>query len=123
ARMGIFHVPVEPARRRAFPGRAQSGHTVRRGRHARGAHGECTKVVSRRRHCRGWGARMNMQEKRAVERAFPSSIFITFNGSLLRALFPEQLPVFYRYSLRRGTSVKPWFLPDEAVASVRACPA
>jgi hypothetical protein len=67
--------------------------------------------------------RMNMQEKRAVERAFPSSIFITFNGSILRALFPEHLPIFHMYSLRRGTSVKPWFMPDEEVASVRACPA
>jgi L-tyrosine isonitrile synthase len=67
--------------------------------------------------------RMNMQEKRAVERAFPGSIFITFNGSILRALFPEHLPIFYMYSLRRGTSVKPWFMPDEALASVRACPA
>jgi hypothetical protein len=66
---------------------------------------------------------MDMQEKRAVERAFPDSIFITFNGSTLRALFPDHLPIFYMYSLRRGTSIKPWFLPDEAVASARAIPA
>jgi len=66
---------------------------------------------------------MNMREKRAVERAFPDSIFITFNGSTLRALFPDHLPIFYMYSLRRGTSVKPWFLPDETVASARAIPA
>ena len=57
--------------------------------------------------------RMNMGEKRAVELAFPGSIFITFNGSELRNLFPEHLPIFYMYSLRRGTSVKPWFMLDE----------
>ena len=54
---------------------------------------------------------MNMIEKRAVELAFPRSIFITFNGSDLRSLFPNCLPIFYMYSLRRGVSVKPWFLP------------
>jgi hypothetical protein len=54
---------------------------------------------------------MNMIEKRAVERAFPGSIFVTFNGSELRSLFPERLPIFYMYSLRRGVSIKPWFLP------------
>jgi hypothetical protein len=56
---------------------------------------------------------MNMIEKRAVERAFPGSIFVTFNGSELRSLFPDRLPVFYMYSLRRGVSIKPWFLPAE----------
>lgn len=56
---------------------------------------------------------MNMDEKRAVEFAFPQSIFITFNGSDLRDLFPTNLPIFYMYSLRRGTSVKPWFMQDE----------
>ena len=54
--------------------------------------------------------RMNMIEQRVVERAFPGTIFITFNGSDLRALFPRQLPIFYMYSLRRGFGVKPWFL-------------
>jgi hypothetical protein len=62
--------------------------------------------------------RMNMVERRAVEWAFPCSIFITFNGSELRALFPEHLPVFYMYSLRRGTCVKPWFLPAEATPAL-----
>jgi L-tyrosine isonitrile synthase len=57
--------------------------------------------------------RMNLIEQRVVERAFPRSIFVTFNGSEMRALFPRQLPIFYMYSLRRGISVKPWFLPDE----------
>jgi hypothetical protein len=55
--------------------------------------------------------RLNMVERRAVEIAFPHLIFITFNGSDLRALFPQQLPIFYMYSLRRGFAVKPWFLP------------
>jgi hypothetical protein len=59
--------------------------------------------------------RMNLIEQRVVERAFPESIFITFNGSDLRSLFPTQLPIFYMYSLRRGMSVKPWFLPAEPV--------
>jgi hypothetical protein len=69
---------------------------------------------------RGWGTpeqgarkyyQMNMIEKRAVELAFPRSIFITFNGSEFRCLFPDRLPIFHMYSLRRGVSVKPWFLP------------
>jgi hypothetical protein len=55
----------------------------------------------------------NMVERSAVEIAFPHSIMITFNSSALRALLPRQLPVFYMYSIRRGFSVKPWFiLPD-----------
>jgi hypothetical protein len=57
--------------------------------------------------------RMNMVERRAVELAFPRSIFITFNGSKLRGLLPERLPIFHMYSLRRGVAVKPWFLPAE----------
>jgi hypothetical protein len=61
--------------------------------------------------------RLNMVERRAVEQAFPRSIFITFSGSELRSLFPQRLPVFYMYSLRRGVGVKPWFL----AADVPAC--
>jgi len=57
---------------------------------------------------------MNMVEKRAVELAFPRAIFVTFNGSEFRCLFPERLPIFYMYSLRRGVAVKPWFLPPVA---------
>lgn len=60
--------------------------------------------------------RMNLVEKRAVELAFPRSIFITFNGSELRNLFPERLPIFYMYSLRRGVSAKPWFLAADATS-------
>jgi L-tyrosine isonitrile synthase len=61
---------------------------------------------------------MNMVEKQAVQLAFPRSIFVTFNGSEFRCLFPERMPIFYMYSMRRGTSVKPWFLskPDIVVA-------
>jgi hypothetical protein len=58
--------------------------------------------------------RMNLIEQRAVEHAFPRSIFVTFNGSDLRCLFPTKLPIFYMYSLRRGVSVKPWFLTAES---------
>jgi hypothetical protein len=58
---------------------------------------------------------LNMVEKRIVERAFASSIFITFNGSELRCLFPDHLPIFYMYSLRHGVCDKPWFLPNEPV--------
>jgi hypothetical protein len=57
---------------------------------------------------------MNMIERRAVELAYPSSIFATFNGSEFRCLFPESLPVFFMYSLRRGFSVKPWFMEAPA---------
>jgi L-tyrosine isonitrile synthase len=60
--------------------------------------------------------RMNMVEKRAVERAFPESIFITFNGSEFRGLFPQNLPIFYMYSLRKGISIKPWFLFQDTAA-------
>jgi L-tyrosine isonitrile synthase len=57
---------------------------------------------------------MNMLERRAIERAFPHSIFVTFNSSKLRALFPRNLPIFYMYSMRRGVGVKPWFVPGAA---------
>lgn len=62
----------------------------------------------------GEGARrylaMNMIERVAVERHFADHIFVTFNGSAYRALFPPSMPIFYMYSMRRGTSVKPWFV-------------
>lgn len=62
--------------------------------------------------------RMNMIEKRAVQLACPRSIFVTFNGSEFRCLFPDALPIFYMYSLRRGVSVKPWFLPPVVPVAV-----
>jgi L-tyrosine isonitrile synthase len=64
--------------------------------------------------------RMNMVEKRAVEAAFARSIFITFSSSKIRVLFPQALPIFYMYSLRRGMGVKPWFLPNDAAFCDRA---
>lgn len=57
--------------------------------------------------------RMNMIEKRAVAAAFPEAVFITFNGSEFRDLFPATMPIFYMYSLRRGVGVKPWFMDAE----------
>jgi hypothetical protein len=56
--------------------------------------------------------RMNLREARVVEIAFPDSVFVTFNGSTFRGLFPNQLPIFYMYSMKRGCAVKPWFLPE-----------
>jgi len=55
----------------------------------------------------------NMVERKILERAFPRSIFVTFNGSRLRSLFPGTLPIFYMFSLRHGISDKPWFLPPD----------
>lgn len=54
--------------------------------------------------------RTNMLERRALEVVFPEVIFLTFNGSDQDFLFPERLPRFYMYSLRKGFSIKPWFL-------------
>ena len=61
--------------------------------------------------------RMNMAEKRAIEVAFPSSVFVTFNSSEFRDLFPATMPIFYMYSLRRGVGVKPWFMSSGAGAA------
>jgi len=55
----------------------------------------------------------NMVERKVMERAFQRSIFITFNGSRFRCLFPGTLPIFYMFSLRHGVSDKPWFLPPD----------
>lgn len=61
---------------------------------------------------------MNMVERRGIELNFPDAVFITFNGSEYRDIFPTSLPIFYMYSMRRGTSVKPWFfdIADKAIA-------
>ena len=61
----------------------------------------------------------NMIEKQAVEAAFPDAIFVTFNGSGLRPLFPDRMPIFYMYSIRRGVAVKPWFMPAEPEEAAR----
>jgi hypothetical protein len=63
--------------------------------------------------------RANMIEKQAVEAAFPDAIFVTFNGSDLRPLFPDRMPIFYMYSVRRGVAVKPWFMPAEVEEAAR----
>lgn len=60
---------------------------------------------------------MNMVEKRAVEHAYPRAIFVTFNGSEYRGLFPDSLPVFFMYSVKRGTAVKPWFMDGDELAA------
>lgn len=52
---------------------------------------------------------LNQFERKAVAERFPHSIFLTYNSSAFNPLFPETLPIFYLYSLRAGTSVKPWF--------------
>lgn len=57
--------------------------------------------------------RANMLERQVIEQKFPRSIFVTFNGSILRPLFPRTMPIFYMYSLRHGVSDKPWFLPPD----------
>jgi L-tyrosine isonitrile synthase len=57
----------------------------------------------------------NMVERKVIERAFPRSIFVTFNGKQLISLFPEMLPIFYMFSLKHGVSDKPWFLPPDYV--------
>lgn len=53
---------------------------------------------------------MNMVEKRAVGLEFPEAIFLTFNGKDMRELFPDNLPAFHMYSVRKGISDKPWFI-------------
>lgn len=57
---------------------------------------------------------MNMRERCAIEAAFPNAVFITFNGSKFRYLFPRGLPIFYMYSTKKGCAIKPWFMPDPA---------
>ena len=55
----------------------------------------------------------NMIERQAVEAVFPNAVFVSFNGSELRPLFPDRMPIFYMYSVRRGVAVKPWFMAAE----------
>lgn len=55
---------------------------------------------------------MNRVESRAVAAHFRGSVFVTFNGSMYRDLFPRSMPIFYMYSLKRGTAVKPWFMDE-----------
>ncbi|MCB1527253.1 MAG: hypothetical protein KDJ45_06085 [Hyphomicrobiaceae bacterium] len=53
---------------------------------------------------------MNRIESRAVAHNHRGAIFVTFNGRRYRDLFPANMPVFFMYSLKRGTAVKPWFM-------------
>lgn len=62
----------------------------------------------------------NMREKKSVEREYPYAIFITFNNSNFRPLFPDAMPVFYMYSLKRGVAVKPWFIASEDQTATQA---
>ncbi|MGE0628223.1 MAG: hypothetical protein AB7O43_10395 [Hyphomicrobiaceae bacterium] len=64
---------------------------------------------------------MNMIEKQVMAKSFPGSIFATFNGSEYRTLFPDNMPIFYMYSLKKGFSVKPWFMPDLDASSQLDC--
>ena len=57
--------------------------------------------------------RANMIERRVTEASFGHTIFITFNGSSMRSLFPLNMPIFYMFSVRPGVSDKPWFLPPD----------
>jgi hypothetical protein len=63
--------------------------------------------------------RANMVERRVMGAKFPNSIFVTFNGSVLRPMFPDSLPIFYMYSVRHGVSDKPWFLPPDFTVKPR----
>lgn len=64
--------------------------------------------------------RANMVERRVTESAFPHTIFVTFNGSSVRSLFPESMPIFYMFSIRPGISDKPWFLPPDFAGRLSA---
>lgn len=63
---------------------------------------------------------MNRVESLAVTTRHRGSIFVTFNGKSVRDLFPSTMPVFYMYSLRRGTAVKPWFMNEHCKPYVDA---
>lgn len=54
----------------------------------------------------------NQIEKKTLEENFSNSIFLTYNGSSMDSIFPTKLPIFYMYSIKRGTSTKPWFSED-----------
>lgn len=54
---------------------------------------------------------LNRFESLYVERLFKDSIFITYNdANKLRFLFPLGLPVYSMYSLKKGKTIKPWFV-------------
>lgn len=51
----------------------------------------------------------NQIEKKVIDETFSDSIFLTYNSNELDGILPEQIPIFYMYSLKKGTSIKPWF--------------
>ena len=84
-------------------------------------------LASAQRHYRGEGTaetgarryfHCNMREKRVIEQAFPETVFLTFNGRDMRPLFPDRMPIFFMYSIRRGVSVKPWFIATTPEAAL-----
>ena len=52
---------------------------------------------------------INQYEKRIIENYFSESIFLTYNNSNHRSLFPDSLPIFYMYSLKKWYAEKPRF--------------
>lgn len=51
----------------------------------------------------------NQIEKKIIDKTFSNSIFLTYNSNELDGILPEKIPLFYMYSLKKGTSIKPWF--------------
>ncbi|PJC24206.1 asparagine synthase (glutamine-hydrolyzing) [Candidatus Uhrbacteria bacterium CG_4_9_14_0_2_um_filter_41_50] len=74
-------------------------------------------VESSEKHCKKYnpdiGAKLyylqNLIEKKEIEKSFSEAIFLTYNGNELDEIFPNKIPIFYMYSIKKGTSVKPWF--------------
>ncbi len=58
--------------------------------------------------------RANMIERKVVELIYPRAIFVSFNGSEMRDIFPSTCPSSISSSIHHGISDKPWFLSFEA---------
>jgi hypothetical protein len=52
----------------------------------------------------------NQIEKKIMDQTYSNTIFITYNGSELNDILPDNMPIFYMYSLQKGVSIKPWFI-------------
>jgi len=50
----------------------------------------------------------NQIEKEKVSSVFKNHIFVTYNGNDVDFLFPDDMPIFYMYSMARGRGEKPW---------------
>ncbi|HHD63114.1 MAG TPA: hypothetical protein ENK96_01845 [Desulfobulbaceae bacterium] len=63
------------------------------------------------------GARRYLKARLAdnmiLEAEYSDHIFLTYNNPAVMAPFQPELPVLYVWSLRRGRSCSPWFLPNE----------